>query len=308
MLSPVDLGRSLAVSRPVSFVARSVLASPLRILAYHDVPELAVLERHLQHLTRHYQLISADDVLAARSGSLVLGPRSVWVTFDDAYPSALAAGPLLADFGVRATVFVCPGVIGTDTPFWWQTVDTALGTREAAQERIRLKRLPDRDRREAVRLMAERLDSEAANSVPQASSSELLKWVSLGHTLGNHTWDHPTLDTCSDEEQETQIVLAHDWLTALMGEEPRLFAYPNGNSTPKSAKLLQSLGYRCAALFDMRLSKQPLAMEVSRIRVDARDSVSRLRGAAAGSLGLAAHAVGRVSEVSTNSDRRRRRP
>lgn len=301
MLSLVAVGRSIAVSRPVSFVARGMLANPVRVLAYHDVPEPAALERHLRHLTSHYQLISADDVVAAESGSLVLGPRSVWVTFDDAYPSALAAGPLLADFGVRATMFVCPGVIGTQTPFWWQTVDAALvGTREAAQERVRLKRLSDRDRREAVRLLADRIGS-ATDTVRQASSQELLTWASLGHHLGNHTWDHPTLDTCSAEEQETQIVRAHDWLTVLMGEAPRVFAYPNGNSTPKAAELLQSLGYRCAALFDMRLAKQPLAMEVSRIRVDARDPVSRLRGATAGSLGLVAHAAGRVSEVSTDS-------
>ena len=301
MPSVVEVGRGIAVSRPVCFAARSILSSSVRVLAYHDVPEPRVFERHLRHLTSHYRLISADDVIAAESGSLVLGPRSVWVTFDDAYPSALAAGPLMADFGVSATMFVCPGVIGTHTPFWWQTVDAALlDPREATQERIRLKRLPDHARREAVRRLAATVGVEAETG-GQATSEELLKWANLGHHLGNHTWDHPTLDTCSVEEQETQIVRAHDWLTALLNEAPALFAYPNGNSTARSAELLRALGYRCAALFDMRLAKQPLAMEVSRIRVDARDPIPRLRGATSGSLGLLARAAGRVSEVSTAS-------
>jgi peptidoglycan/xylan/chitin deacetylase (PgdA/CDA1 family) len=46
--------------------------------------------------------------------------------------------------------------------------------------------------------------------------------------IGGHTVDHPILAKISDDEAWRQILQNRDDLTAITGERPRLFAYPNG--------------------------------------------------------------------------------
>src|SRR5690606_6068523 len=105
----------------------------------------------------------------------------------------------------------------TDEPLWWQGVDSAA-------EVSRLKTVPDVERRAAVAALAPR-------SQPQLSRDDVTE---LAHAadIGNHTWDHPLLDRCDDDEQRRQVRLAHEWLTDALGHHPLAFAYPNGNEAP----------------------------------------------------------------------------
>jgi peptidoglycan/xylan/chitin deacetylase (PgdA/CDA1 family) len=294
----VRVGRGAAYAPPVSAGFRVATRRQLRILAYHDVPDLEALDRQLTLLRRRgFVPVSGREVAAADRSGLRAG--ATWITFDDGFAGALGAAELLAAHGVSATAFLCPSVVDTDEPYWWHVADAWQQLQGAGSGSLvtTLKALPDPVRRAAVAQL--RSDLVAAGRLPhvgQATSELVDAWLAAGHELGNHTWDHPVLDACPEEEQERQVVAAHDWLVARGWSGPRVFAYPNGNSTPFVRDLLARLGYDPALLFDMRLDRgRPDATERSRLRVDASDDLPRFEAALSGSLATLAHVGRRVS-------------
>jgi peptidoglycan/xylan/chitin deacetylase (PgdA/CDA1 family) len=293
----------MAACSPAVAAFRWVSAGRLRILAYHDVTDPETLDRQLDQIRAGYHPVSAAEVIDAYGGGAPLPRRAVWVTFDDGHPGALRAAELLRRRGIRATAFVCPGVISPVRPYWWQIADAAsaaagLDAGAAAAVRIALKAMPDAARRaQTDRARAELAHGGRSAPADQATVELLDGWVENGHDLGNHTWDHPILDTCPPEAQEEQVVRAHDWLRDRYGDM-RLFAYPNGNGTAATRGLLIRLGYQHALLFDMRLApRTPGRFELSRLRVDAGDSTDRFRAILAGSLPALARVAGRVRQV-----------
>lgn len=263
-------------SRLLAGSFRALTGGRLRILGYHGVSDRVRFESQMLHILDHYEPVGAESVSAAMKGGAVRD-RSAWVTFDDADPSVVEnALPVLKRLGIPATMFVCPGVVGTDIPYWWQIVEEYESSREVeligATPRegwlAFLKRAEDSNRREVVDAMSESLTLARGSSPTrrQITVGELEEFAAHG-TLGNHTWDHPCLDTCSAEEQTNQIVAAHEWLRSTFEPRHLLFAYPNGNHAGTSEHVLRDLGYDLATLFDHRLGRRDQnPLRLSRIR------------------------------------------
>jgi peptidoglycan/xylan/chitin deacetylase (PgdA/CDA1 family) len=112
--------------------------------------------------------------------------------------------PLLDQYGVKATMFVCPGYLDTDEPYWWDRV--------SAHEVARLTVVPDVERRRVVA-------ATPPGAALQLTTNQLKAWVGAGRSIGNHTWDHPCLDRCAAAEQVSQVRLAHEWLREHAGPE-----------------------------------------------------------------------------------------
>ena len=289
-------------SPPVAGFARTLGSRRLAVLAYHDVPHGPTFAAHLDYITEHYRPVTGADVSAALDGRSL--PRNaVWITFDDAKPGVFAeAMPLLVERGIPASVFVCPGVVDTSEPYWWELLDAALayGHQIAFAGRqwtdssviAALKEVADEVRRACVDRVGEELAVIGRSSVAsQATSADLQTWVAAGLEVGNHTWDHPCLDRCDPDEQRQQIVAAHEWITDLLGAPTTLFAYPNGNSAPTSRAVLAELGYRIRTLFDHRRARlhEP---EMSRLRIDAHVPLPRLAAIVSGTHPAAYAAAG----------------
>ena len=285
------MAQSVLGSRPVSFTCRQLI-SGLRVLAYHDVPDPLIFDRHLSLIRSTYRPVGADAVVAAVEHGLNLPRRAIWVTFDDGHPSALAAGAALAAAGVQATLFVCPSLVDSTEPFWWQVIDEAA-RRGLLPDRHNddpgtftnsLKSVPDLDRRAVVAAIRAALnDCATPFGVMQATSADLDTWTAAGHHVGNHTWNHPLLDTCTAPEQERQIGLAHEWIKERFRDQPRVFAYPNGNWTSHARRIASDLGYAVRALFDHRVAHRVAREnEISRLRLDADASPARFRAIASG--------------------------
>jgi peptidoglycan/xylan/chitin deacetylase (PgdA/CDA1 family) len=293
------LGRAvdrLLGSRVVANAFGSATRHRLRVLAYHDVSDTTAFATQLAWLVRHYEPVTQSQVIASVRDGRALPERSVWVTFDDGHPAVVERGqPVLEQFGIRATLFVCPGLVDCERPHWWQAVEQALaagvrprvGEREWASRELvtYLKTVSDADRRRVVQDIQGMLRSLTGRAAAgrQLTTAELATWLGAGHSIGNHTWDHPCLDMCTAEEQIAQITRADEWLRANT-DEARSFAYPNGDWTPEAATTLAALGYDVAAVFDHRLTRNPprRAFEVSRLRVAADASVSRFRSIVSG--------------------------
>jgi peptidoglycan/xylan/chitin deacetylase (PgdA/CDA1 family) len=282
--------------------ALAVTSSRLRILAYHEVPEPGPFRRHLEHLHRHYAVVPGARVASWVCDGEPLPPRAVWITFDDGRPSVIRNGlPELVRLGLPATMFVCPGLFDDGAVFWQSVVLAALAAggpfefegrsyidRELV---IRLKSVPDEQRRQVVEELAGRLAGRPPLPGDTVSIEQALQWMDAGMEVGNHTWDHPCLDRCTIEEQARQVSDAHRSISEHLGRTPQLFAYPNGDWTPEVEAVLAGLDYRIAPLFDHRLvARRPSPFRLSRLRVDADAPMDRFRAILSGAHSAAFHA------------------
>ena len=290
------IGRRLAVSllrsAPVTGFSRWLTRGQLRILAYHGVPDADLFEAQMEYVAKKFTPIGEDVVDAAINHGEPLPKGAAWVTFDDGDPSVVTNGlPTLERLGIPATMFICPGLIETGTPFWWQVTDWAM---EHAPERAmayaeegdlteECKVVSDGRRRHIIDELLEAMGSARAPQWRQLSTDELAAWTGAGMALGNHTWDHPCLDQCNEAVQQEQVQRAHDWLTDHLGRPPLSFAYPNGNFAEPVDRAVADLNYGLAVLYDNKLTpvdSNPL--QLSRVMLEADQPAKRLVGVLSG--------------------------
>lgn len=290
------LGTTLATSAGLRMWSRQ-----LRILAYHEVKDSSAFRLQMEEVLRRCEPVGGRQVAGALSGRGCLPSRAVWVTFDDGSPTVIeAAQPVLDRLGIKATLFVCPGVITTGEPYWWWLVETArangleIPAEPSATDLAVLTSWPDWKRREAVDDLRRLLTSHNVEvNGRQLRREELDGWIAAGHDIGNHSWDHPCLDTCEPSEQRRQVRQAHDWIEQHFDPPTRVFAYPNGNFTPVVEHELRRMGYSIALLFDHRLASfdSDRRLRLSRIRANASTDISRFRAVLSGTHSALYHAL-----------------
>lgn len=287
----------------VEQVWRRALPRRLRVLAYHGVPDPAAFRRHLDHLASGYRVVSGAQVADALATGDRLPDRAVWITFDDGRPDVVEHGlPELRRRDMPATLFVCGGLIDGPSPFWWSTVEAALAAgpvefdgRTWTDRRLvtHLKTVDDGRRR---RFLADLPPSSAVDT--SVGRDHLREWLDAGLEVGNHTWDHPCLDTCEPAEQRRQILEAHTFLTDLLELPPTLFAYPNGDVTDAAKSALREAGYAVALAFDHRLADLSAdRYQMSRFRIDSDAPDDRLRAILGGAHSAFFHARAGVRRV-----------
>lgn len=89
--------------------------------------EVGLLGRCLAFFCRHYNVVSADDVLAARRNGTQLPDRALLITFDDGWADNHAhALPRLRAAGVPALLFAVADVIDRDEPFFQERLIAAF--------------------------------------------------------------------------------------------------------------------------------------------------------------------------------------
>jgi peptidoglycan/xylan/chitin deacetylase (PgdA/CDA1 family) len=288
---------------PVQAVFRRRTANRLAVLAYHGVDDPAQLARQLDLLVARARPVDLDTVVGALHEGDPLPERAVLVTFDDGHRSVLELGlPLLRERGVPAVAFVLPGLLGTDRPFWWHETGALVDAGgladgwqgDAASVVRRLKQVPDSERRAVLDALRRSATGPGARQ-PQLRVDELRLLEAGGVEVGNHTWDHPCLDRCTDEVVRAEVRDGHAALTDALGRAPRAFAYPNGNWDPRAEHELRGLGYRAAFLFDHRLATVPAAnpLRLSRLRVNSDTSLDRFDTVITGLHPALHHARGR---------------
>jgi len=102
------------------------------ILAYHQVSEEDDIysvtgeqfEEQMKYLQENgYHAISLEDLFKSYQGQVKLPGKPVIITFDDGYEdNYLTALPIMEKYGMRATVFVVPSLVGTTEYLSWQQV------------------------------------------------------------------------------------------------------------------------------------------------------------------------------------------
>jgi peptidoglycan/xylan/chitin deacetylase (PgdA/CDA1 family) len=262
---------AVANAPPVSGTVRRLAArdrgrtDQLAVLTYHRVDEPddrlypglisatpATFAAQMAWLAKRHRVVSLAEVIARQAGGEVLPPRSVLLTFDDAYADFAAhAWPALREHGLAATLFVPTAYPGDPArAFWWDRLHRALMRapaelvatpageldlrtaegRSAAVRRLRvaMKELPHDDAMAQVDAVVEALGGDA-------DGGSVLTWDALrclvadGLTVGVHTRTHPLLDRLPTDRLEAEISGAREDLERELGVPVATIAYPNGN-------------------------------------------------------------------------------
>lgn len=98
------------------------------------------------------------------------------------------------------------------------------------------------------------------------SSPELVeRMIAEGHTVGNHSYSHPSFPKCSESEVTEEVTLLHDYVKENFGYEMTLFRFPMGEYSEKTLAALQKLGYTSVfwsfAYQDWNADSQPSSQE-----------------------------------------------
>jgi peptidoglycan/xylan/chitin deacetylase (PgdA/CDA1 family) len=289
----------------------------LRVLTYHRVVEkdedtsfspgiavsLPVFQQHAAYLSRHYHVLHIKDLLKASQSGTGLPPRSVLITFDDAYQDfARLAWPVLRRHDLPVTLFVPTAF--PDHPervFWWDwlsqafhltkrrdTLETPYGSfplsdpsqRRSAYKRVRdtIKSLPNTQVYDAVEQVCCLLDVPPAGA-PILGWNDLRELARQGVCLGAHTQTHPLMNQISLEEARQEISGSFSDLLRETGSTLPVFAYPGGELNDATARLLQEAGVELGfttrrGLNDLRSMDR---LRISRINIGQRTSLSVLR-------------------------------
>jgi peptidoglycan/xylan/chitin deacetylase (PgdA/CDA1 family) len=282
---------AVAGSSAISRLGVGLTRHRLRVLAYHGISDAASFSEQMAILRDDFHAVGAKQVLDAIQHGRKLPERAVWVTFDDADPSVIdVALPVLDQRQVPSTVFVCPGMVDGDHPYWWQVVErfaaeglpfpSSLPVTKEAEALRRLKSMSDAQRRSTVEEMTSVMaDAGIGLRHSQISTRQLQRYVEHGGTVGNHTWDHPCLNRCHPDEQRRQVIEAHEWIRDRFPSQPLLFAYPNGDWALQAEEVLTELGYGVAVTFDHRLAhlRRQSPLRLSRLRANSELSLDRYR-------------------------------
>lgn len=73
---------------------------------------------------------------------------------------------------------------------------------------------------------------------------ELVKrMIAEGHTVGNHTWSHPSLPECSPDELYSELSLLHEYVRDKFGYEMYVMRPPRGEFSERVLACAKELGY-----------------------------------------------------------------
>lgn len=291
----------------------------LRVLTYHRVDEPQarpwldpvlisaapdVFEVQMKYLSANYQPISVFDVLEAveRNDQIILPPRAVLVTFDDAYQDfEQHAWPVLKRYQIPVTLFVPTAF--PDQPehcFWWDRLFHALHTTVKTEIRTPIGNLTigtDLRRSQAnlrLKNFIKSLPNDAAIGFVEDLENQLnvstqvncvLGWEALrklaneGVTLAPHTQTHPIMNHIPTSVMQNEAEGSFYDLQREIGETPPVFAYPSGFHTPEVVRAVQAAGFKLAFTTERGINilshADPLRMQ--RINVGAQTTIPILR-------------------------------
>lgn len=181
----------------------------------------AALQAQLEHLVdRGYRGATFHEAVTAPPS-----PRTLAVTFDDAYRSVLErAEPILTELGLVATVFVPTAFAGSDEPMAWPGIDGWLA-------------------------------GPHAEELLPLSWEELGRLAQLGWEIGSHARTHPRLTGLDDQSLRRELEDSRAACERHLGTACRTIAYPYGDEDDRVARAATAAGYEAAAALPERLAR-----------------------------------------------------
>ena len=204
---------------------------------------VAMLEKHLDWLGRHFDIVPLDQVnRRPRSKPLAA------VTFDDGYADVYHnAFSMLKRKGVPAAFFVVTDLVGTDAVPVHDRVYAALSRTRVENPFLATQHLLRDHSYESVLRTIQSIEVPAApESLRPLTWDMLAEMRDAGMTIGSHSRTHAFLTNESPERVRREV---HDSRAALqqhLGIDASFFAYPGGDFNAAVVDEVHAAGYKAA--------------------------------------------------------------
>ena len=243
--------------------ARARRLRQMRILMFHrvghsDYPQSA-LEAELKYLRREFDVISLEEMVRRHEAGIASTGREVALTFDDGLRSHVrVAYPLLVQYGMKATFFVCPGLVNEGRWLWthecrarleklapdgFLRVTVAIGgsgwlagdrRTSRIEEMVRIMKQQTLERRLEMEEIIRQADANFSPSADQRATYDLATWAELQSldpevvSIGSHSMTHSILPLLDEERLRGEVVESQATLESRLGRRVDLFCYPSG--------------------------------------------------------------------------------
>lgn len=197
------LGRTEYVFSGLKFPGNELL-----VLNYHGTQKqhLTAFEKQLDFLQKHFEFAAPEYLNAYYSNKIENGKPKVLLTFDDGIKNNRHAAEILTARGIKALFLIIPGFI--DCP-------------ENEQHDYFIKNI-----RPVINKTLDHLPEDTT----ALSWNEIKKVLSLGHSIGSHSYTH-TLVTgnFSSEQSEKEIIASKKRVAEMTGITVDSFCGPNNS-------------------------------------------------------------------------------
>lgn len=180
-------------------------------------------------------------------------------TFDDGWiDTYTAAFPIAREYRIPFLLFICPGLIDLDTPFWpervvalMQAARPSAGMQETERLIESLKRTTPEQREQYLAKLRESARQQA-RPVESMSADRTLSWAAIaemvgrGVSIGSHTLTHQIVTMIPPDVARQEVSESKAAIESALPESCDTFAYPNGNWSPETRELLAEAGYKLA--------------------------------------------------------------
>ncbi len=227
-----------------------------------SLPFIVVREKTFRRLVRYVSArYEAVDIRDASPGQVTKRLRVAFTLDDgwqDNYGNAL---PVLREYGIPATVFLCTGLTGQRMPFWPERVRMALRRCLAARCGRRAETLIEAlieslkycssEARDAHIRMLRGGDPDCGTG-GSYKGDVTLTWDQVrsmhaqGVRFGSHSHSHPILTTLTLDAMAEQIRASKHALETMLGVGCDAFAYPNGDWSPEIRDAVAECGFHYA--------------------------------------------------------------
>jgi peptidoglycan/xylan/chitin deacetylase (PgdA/CDA1 family) len=197
--------------------------------------------KYLEKKGLHF--ISAEELIEIVEKKSKFPKGAVFVSIDDGWKNNIA-NIFETEQGkkIPITLFVSMEPIINKNGFWWSYIDKAESMGISIPKKEILKKLNNRERLKEVEKVKSliTINSEAINT------KELRKYSKKNITIGSHTYSHPILTNCNEDEMSYEIGESKFIIESNIKNEIKYFAYPNGKHRKREIQCVEYYGYKAA--------------------------------------------------------------
>jgi peptidoglycan/xylan/chitin deacetylase (PgdA/CDA1 family) len=226
-----------------------------------SLPGIVIRRRTFEDLAGYvagkYAVVDFTQAIEAPAGKM-----RVMFTLDDGWRDTYTnALPLMRSRGIPATVFVCPGLVGRTLPFWPELVASLLGhasppvAKTEVESLIETLKTYTTERRQKYIGRLYELHAQANSKTTgedtytgdrTVSWKDIREMDAAGASFGCHTHTHQILTTVPAQAARHEIRTSKAAIQAALHKRCDLFAYPNGNSSAATRRILAEEGFTAA--------------------------------------------------------------
>jgi peptidoglycan/xylan/chitin deacetylase (PgdA/CDA1 family) len=236
------LARIFTANKPKIIMFHKVYLEGKKDL-YSDYINEYLFEEIIVYCKKNYQLYTLGELFAYYRDFGRYPKNAVVLTFDDGFQSFYyLAYPLLKKYTVKASIFVCPGLIDKDNTLWPEVIydayeKAALGLNSAEIMPLidELKNL-DQDQRDQ-KMKALISDEYHYQEELADMNRALMNWPQLREInesglveVGSHSLTHPILSRETQEKVNSEMRLSKERIESELENKVVSFCYPNGQS------------------------------------------------------------------------------